>query len=376
MEKIAIVITAYNRADALRKLFESLDSIHTDVSLPLIISIDNHGTNDVIDVCNNYQWNFGPKEVIVHNEKLGLKNHFIWAGDQTNRFENVLFLEDDLSVSPEIICFALQSIRFYKDDDSVAGISCYNPIYHLSHLRFCQTHDGYDNYFLQHPYWGNIWFRDKWLKFKQYLETYTERLELLPISAQNWNRSFKKVFMQYLVETNRTIVIPRISLVTNNGIGGGEHNKVVDPRYHVEYLLRMSRSFHFSRLDNSLSRYDAFEEIDPEILKGFNEELRDYDFEVDFTGNKGKFTKPYVLTSRKVKSSVMSFSGHLKPSECGVMFNISGDNLFLAKKEDVFIDSEKELLLVDFEKNTINTNPIILFKVFLKSMIASIKARL
>ena len=376
MENLAIVITAYNRADALRKLFKSLDSIHTEVSLPLIISIDNHGTNEVIDVCNNYQWKFGPKEVIVHNERLGLKNHFIWAGDQTNRFENVLFLEDDLSVSPEIISFALQSISFYKDDDRIAGISCYNPIYNLSHLRFYQTQDGFDNYFLQHPYWGNIWFRDKWAKFKHYLETYTEKLELLPISAQNWNRSFKKIFIQYLVETNRTIVIPRVSLVTNNGIGGGEHNKVVDPRFHVEHLLKMSRNFHFSRLENSLSRYNAFEEIDPDILKSFNEVLREYDFEVDFTGNKGKFTKPYVLTARKVKSSVMSFSGHLKPTECGVMLNVLGDNLFLAKAEDVCKESEIELYLFDFEKNTINSNPKILFKVFLKSMIASIKARL
>ena len=376
MENIAIVITAYNRARALQKLFKSLDSIRTNIDLPLVISIDNHGTKEVIEVCENYKWKFGEKEIIIHQEKLGLKNHFIWAGNQTNKYENVLFLEDDLAVSPEIINYAIQSIEFYKDEDRVAGISCYNPIYTLSHLRFYQTQDGYDNYFLQHPYWGNIWSRNKWEKFKQYLETYNENITLLPNSAKNWNRSFKKIFMQFLVETGRTIVIPRISLVTNNGIGGGEHNRTDDSRYHVEFLLQFNRQYHFSTIDQSMSMYDAFEEIDSDILKKENDILKEYDFEVDLTGNKCTFVKPYVLTNRNVKNQIMSFSGHFKPSEIGIINNISGGDIRLAKSEDVCIESFKNVLVSDFEKNTINTNPIVLLKLFLKSLSASLKARL
>ena len=54
-------------------------------------------------IANDFNWRLGEKKVIIHTQKLGLRNHFIWVGDQTERFKNVIFLEDDLIVSPELL---------------------------------------------------------------------------------------------------------------------------------------------------------------------------------------------------------------------------------------------------------------------------------
>lgn len=377
MNKIAIVITGYNRAHALAKLFESLNSIKVNYSVPLIISIDNYGTEDVNNICEEYNWPFGPKKVIIHQRKLGLKNHFIWAGDRTQEYDNVLFLEDDLYVSPEILNYAQNAIDFYQDDERIAGISCYNPLYTLSHLRFYQTQDGYDNYFLQHPYWGNVWSKNKWIKFKEYLDVYKEDTALLPISAKQWKRSFKKVFMQYLIETHRTIVLPRMSFVSNNGIGGGDHNKDNDLHYHVPLCNVLQRGLIFSTLENSNSIYDAFEEISPNIIKKFNPTLREYDFEVDLNCNKSSYSKPFVITTRIVSESLLSFSNQMKPIENSLLLNNRTDGgISLAKKEHVLLQATQQILLNDINKNNLVTNPVILFKYLMKNVYNSLKSRL
>ena len=100
---IAIVVVGYNRPKALEDLFLSLSKIETEREVPLIISIDNKGTEAVNRLAEQYEWAHGPKEVIIHQQKKGLVKHFIWTGDQTEKYDVVIFLEDDLLVSPQIV---------------------------------------------------------------------------------------------------------------------------------------------------------------------------------------------------------------------------------------------------------------------------------
>ena len=116
MSKLGIVITGYNRADSMRNLLNNLLCIKTNVEIPLEISIDNGGTPELNRIAEEFEWPFGEKTVTIHRQKLGLVKHFIWAGDQTERFTNVLFLEDDLLVSPEVINYSLQLIDFYENE--------------------------------------------------------------------------------------------------------------------------------------------------------------------------------------------------------------------------------------------------------------------
>lgn len=68
--KFGIVITAYNRAVPLKHLLETLNAIKTEIdNIPLIISIDNKGTEEVNKIANDFNWIHGQKKVIIHQEK-------------------------------------------------------------------------------------------------------------------------------------------------------------------------------------------------------------------------------------------------------------------------------------------------------------------
>jgi hypothetical protein len=330
---LTIIVVGYNRPHALESLFDSLKKLYVDplIKIRLVISIDNGGTNEVNQLVHEFEWPFGSKEVIIHQEKKGLVKHFIWVGEQTKKYGHVLFLEDDLIVSPDMINFSLQAIDFYENDDRVAGISLYNTFYSLLGMRFYQIQDGFDNYFLQHPYWGNIWFKNKWSDFSEYLKTYQEKRDLLPIGVDTWNRSFKKIFIQYLIETKKTMVIPRISFVSNNGIAG-LHNDSNYSMLQVPIMYRHQIQYRFSTFDQSMAKYDAYEEIYVDVLKRMNPLLNKFDFEIDTKCVKKIITKPFVLTSiPNVKNQLMTFSSEMKPLEYAAALGIPGNGLSLVE---------------------------------------------
>ena len=353
MSNIAIVITAYNRANALRNLLKSLEQIKCDKNTALIISIDNRGTAEVNRIANDFMWEYGEKEVIIHDEKLGLRNHFIWAGDQTNRFDNVIFLEDDLVVSPELMNFSNSAIEFYNDDESVAGICLYNPILcEFNGCKFYQNQDGYDIYFLQHPYWGNIWSRKKWNDFKKWLPTYKHNSNLIPRAVSSWREtSFKKVYIQYLAEMEKYIVVPRISLVTNNG-EAGLHNS--DGLYQYQTVLMNGNiEYRYCKFNDSKSVYDVYMELIPSIIKLYNTDLENYNFEVDLKGNKHLYTKDYVLTTRPTSNSILEFSSLMKPEENGVIYKAVGTGMKLCRVQDIINKTKYDdtRLYIDVDKN-------------------------
>lgn len=349
---IAILITAYNRAEPLSTLLNSLLAINTDGDIiPLIISIDNNGTPDVNRIAESFVWPYGPKEVIVHREKKGLVNHFIWTGDQTERFENVIFLEDDLFVSPEMYHYTKQLIDFYKDKDEVAAASLYNPILmEATGTRFYQIEDGYDAYFFQQPYWGHVWFRDKWRKFKDYLNVYKINPDIIPHYIASWEKSFKKIFVQFLVETGRTVVTPRVSLVTNNGVPGLHSSAMFQ---YQSPLFLGGKNYSFPELEKSRAKYDSFFELEPYIVKTYNDILKEYDFEMDVNGIRTKYTKEYVLTTRMSKAPICQFSSLMKPTELGCILNNKGLGLCLSRSSDVVFDKkyEKQRRYKDISKN-------------------------
>jgi hypothetical protein len=354
MYPLTIIVTGYNRPHALKSLFESMSKLYVAPSLeiPLIISIDNKGTEEVNRLANEYKWPFGTKEVIIHQEKKGLINHFIWVGDQSLKYEYVLFLEDDLIVSPDMINYALQVIDFYKDDDRIAGACLYNTLYTLRGLRFHQIQDGHDNYFFQHPYWGNIWFKNKWIEFKEYLKSYTEKKELLPIDVAIWTESFKKIYIQYLIELDKTMIVPRISLVSNNGIAGLHTQNTIT--WQTPFVVSINNKYKFSTYDQSFAKYDAFEELYVEILKRMNPLLTKYDFEVDTKCSKRQYTKPYVITYCHLsKYTVAAYSSATKPVEVAIGLNIKGNDICLIQSAKVKVVAKKlsKIRCIDLNKN-------------------------
>ncbi len=335
MNRLAIVVTAYNRPAALSNLLKSLSNIDVTDAVDLVISIDNNGTAEVNKIATQYLWPHGFKKVLIHSEKKGLVNHFIWTGDLTQEYEHVIFLEDDLIVAPCLIHTANQVIDYYKNDEMIAAASLYNPIIcEMTGGKFYQIQDGYDFYFLQQPYWGKIWFRNKWQEFKKYLANYRTNKELLPPSIAGWEKSFKKIFIQYLIENKKYVVTPRISVVTNSGVAGLHSAQGLYQYQNV--MLAKKTAFRMCRCDESLARYDAFMEIEPEILNFYNAELKAFNYTVDTKGIRQNYNSPYVLTTKPVKNRIFCFSSLTKPIEASVIYDEKGDGeLKLCKKEDV-----------------------------------------
>jgi len=124
---VAIVVNAYNRPAALARLLASLQqaAYPADVPVPLIISIDRGGSADVRTLAHNFAWPHGPLEVIVQEQHLGLVQHFFACGDLTQRYDAIVYLEDDLTVSPVFFAYATQSLSFYQHEERVAGLSLF-----------------------------------------------------------------------------------------------------------------------------------------------------------------------------------------------------------------------------------------------------------
>ena len=361
MIPLTIIVVAYNRSECLCTLLTSLTHVKASQTVDLVISIDDYGTKEINSMANSFEWHLGKKEVVLHKEHLGIIKHRLWVGDQTQRYEHILYLEDDLYVSPEIVNYALQVIPFYEEDDRVAGCCLYNPHFTLSWMPFDKIEDGYDNFFFQHPYWGNIWYRRKWNFFKEYWTTYSVNHALLPLSVRTWNsESFNQIFIQYLIETGRTMVYPRVSLLSNTGAAGlhmGEYSYV----YSTLPVMATEKHYRFSTLDQSLARYDAFEELDVLVVKKQNPSLRDVDFELDTKCNKDAYKAKYVLTPRRVTSVVQSFSTGFKPIETAVLMNISGSGLHLTLQKNVVFDkNDVRQLIINSWRTSLNMDSFML----------------
>lgn len=168
----AIVVAAYNRPASLLRLLKGLQKAHYPKHpVPLHISIDQSYAPDVAQVAHDFDWPYGPKEVVIHREHLGLRTHLLQCGDLTARYGAIILLEDDLYVSPEFYRFARSAIRHYTPDPKIAGISLYHyECAESTQLPFRPLEDGNDFYFIQWPSsWGLVVTDVQWGDFRKWL---------------------------------------------------------------------------------------------------------------------------------------------------------------------------------------------------------------
>jgi hypothetical protein len=351
-----IVVVAYNRADSLNRILNSLLHSRNIDGADLIISIDNRQpyNDDVREVADEFAWPFGAKEVRYQKEHLGLRKHIMRCGDLSMQYGSVIILEDDLLVSPYFYDFAKASLAYYINDDTIGGISLYNqPRQEIVKLPFTPLIDSSDVYFLQFPSsLGQLWTAAQWKGFRSWMETDPDLSSTaIPDYILHWpESSWKKYFAAYLVESNKYFVYPRISLTTNFFDVG---SNVTDASSHRgQTPLRMfSSSYQFSRLAESDSVYDIHLELEPGCVKKLSVAGLHEDFEMDLYGSKElkDIKAPYVITSRPCTNRVKGYRRALKPHEMNILLDIEGDDLNLCRKEDViFKKKDSEELLAEF----------------------------
>lgn len=384
--KPAIVVVAFNREKALKRLLESLQKSYCPQDTTLIISIDRAEDNqNIFDIANNFNWTFGEKKVRYLVENVGLKKHIISCGDYSNEYGSVIILEDDLFVSPYFYEYAVQALEYYKQDSRIAGISLFrypkiekttNP------MPFEPLRDNSDVHFIQYASsWGQAWTKEQWNGFREWFDKDPFHEDYFPVTPFNviyWPlKSWKKFFIFYMIEYDKYFVYPNISLTANFDDGGSNRsNKTYE--YQVQ-LKTYAGNLVFKPLSEAQNVYNAYFELSARIIQQFNPKLKEYDFHVDLYGlmRKLEMHKEYILTIKKCKNPILTFARDLKPHEMNVLYDIQGGYIALCKVDDLLEDyhivEDKPFSIEDFEYHY---RPFFRIKELIKFAIQLIKKKL
>lgn len=343
MLNIPIVIAAYNRKASLIRLLLSLNNAIYPEGIKLIISIDGGGDNnsDIIDIANKYEWRHGDKEIIKHEQNLGLREHIINCGRLSNSYDGIILLEDDLFVAPYFYDFIQTTQSKYSLEQSIAGVSLYSHLYNeTACLPFTAVSDEYDVFFMQLACsWGQCWLSHQWQNFENWYDK-NSKLDLskdtdIPYDVRLWpDTSWKKYFIKFMIDENKFFVYPHISQVTNFGEAGQNHTGTNLFQVPLQFGKNILNLPEFS---SAISKYDAFCEILPNCLSKLNKELLEYDFDVDLYGVKDKkeIKTEYILTTQKVTDPIKCYGRYIKPHELNVIENIAGNDIFFVKTKNM-----------------------------------------
>lgn len=334
MVDLAIVVVGYNRPQCLSRLLDSLNRVAFDGHrVPLIISLDRSGNQAVLQVAESFTWNHGDKTVRTFPQRLGLKQHILTCGDLTRDFEHLVVLEDDLYVSQNLYRFAVQAVACYRDEDRVAGIGLYSPLWNEAcHRPFGPLDDPFDTYFMQYACsWGQIWSREKWTPFRDWYLQHGDDFRpdpAIPPNVSRWSdHSWLKHHIRYCIETRRFFVYPRVGLTTNFS-EQGQHNVGGENGYQVPLQEAHSRTYNFSALDQSQAVYDAFFES---MAIGDTLGIDSGQLCVDLYGVKKNEEKArFWLTPQPAAYKVLrSFDLALRPHEANILHEIPGASIKL-----------------------------------------------
>ena len=351
----AIVIPAYNRPHTLARLLASLKAANYphDINIPLIISIDpENGVPNagVREAAESFQWQYGPKEVVLHSNHLGLLNNFYFCGDLTRKFGSIIFLEDDSVVSPVFYYYAVQSLAYFEYDTRVTGISLYRYSFNgYSHYPFEPLADGSDVFFMQvSSIMGQVWNKRQWIEFEDWRITSSATKPNLNNRLHDVWSQFEAddhfpILTNYLVSTNRYFVFPRVSLTTGFGDAGTHFMNTTS--YFQAPLLYGQTSFRLQGLDDSNSVYDSFMEIMPVCIKRLVPALHGVEFEVNLNAVKKShhLTAEYVVTTLPCRNPVKTYALAMRPPEANLIFGTEGTGVSLCRRSDILWDELSEL---------------------------------
>jgi hypothetical protein len=346
----AVVVSAFNRPVALRRLLDSLERAcyPEGEEIPLIISIDRAeaGPNrEVCELASRFKWRSGPKQVRIHEAHLGLVEHFYRCGDLALEYGGAILLEDDLFVSSAYYRFASQALEYYAADERIAGISLFALDFNgFTHLSFIPLPDGTDVFFLQIPYTqGQAFTAEQWQAFRQWAaRADQERLHQAPVHEMFDRFPPNEWFprrTRYLVETGRFYIFPRVSLATGFGDPGAHFAKTSD--WFQTPLQLAPSEYRFKSLDASWAVYDSFFEILPERLDLLSPALRGFAYQTDLYATKSQAVlaaqpqAPYVLTTRPCRNPARTFGLRMRPPEANVIHEVPGEGISLCRREDL-----------------------------------------
>lgn len=345
-----IVIATYNRKELFERTLSCVQSADYSgyENIHLVISIDHaQNCDEMKATADAFVWEHGKKTVILHEERQGLRKHFVFCGSLSQKYGPVIFLEDDVVVNRNYYQAAQQMTEMYMEDDRIVGASLYTMSFNETAQRpFQALEDGSDVFFCSLMSWAPVYFPRQWKKFEEWLVKLNGQeivCDNIPQDVAKWPKSsFKKLHIQYVQQHHLYFAYTRHSCATNFS-EPGEHYKKDTNKLQVSMDVGSRGALKLVPLDDSLAVYDAFLEFVPDVLRNMlSGQILAYDFDVDIYGKKPAcaISRQYVLTTKRVRNSIMSFGRKMVPQEANIINRIAGTDIFLAKVGDVKFGSK------------------------------------
>lgn len=332
--KLAIVCVAYNRPDCLSRLLASLEQASYPETTTLIISIDKSETDAVEKMADDYHWPHGESCIVKHEKNLGLRAHMLSIGNYFNKFDALIVLEDDVTVSSSFYYYAKASVEKYYGNDSIAGISLYSfSTNYQNCLPFTPAKSSYDAYFMNCAQsWGEVWMKPQWEAFIKWYESHSENFHLghLPQCLNEWPKSsWLKYHTRYCIEMDKYFVYPYYSMTTNNADPGINFQGNADTLFQANMQVFLQKDFHLPETNSEeASFYDGF--FQPKNL-GKYLNIPEEELCVDLFAEKPScLHRHFLLTDRLMPYKVVkSFALQLRPIEMNIISHREGKEIWL-----------------------------------------------
>lgn len=329
---VAIIVVGYNRLDGIKRLLGSLElASYSSYNVPLVISIDASGNNELYEFAKSYNWKYGPKYVNIETERLGLKKHIFQCGRLSSSFKGIIVLEDDLYVSEDFYNYSIATIEKYGNDTNVSGIALYSSgMNGHVYLPFVPLSNGSDVYAFQAVCsWGQVWNNRMWDEFENWYDRWDKDFSAIEMleSIKNWKRAWSKFFYAYLISENKYFIYPYVSLSTNFNDAGGEHGGGQSSIVQVN-LLKGKKNYKLFDFEN-LVKYDVYLQnvslYDCLPVPQSETTLDLYGSHIEEGTTKRYLLSTMILPYKTVKSYPLS----LKPIELNILANLEGSGIFL-----------------------------------------------
>ena len=329
---IAVVAVGYNRYKSLNRLLLSLEKASYPAdNIPLVISIDCSGDEDVYDLARNFKWSHGKKYVNIEDQgKLGLVKHIYQCADLSKIFRAVVILEDDLFVSPYYYSYVQQALDKYGDAPEVAQIALYhNETNGFAGLPYPKVNDGADVFLSQSTCsWGECVNERMWNEFCEWRDNICNDEIIfeqdMPAVIKGWHRAWSRYFNAFILHQNKYVLYPQISLTTNfsdAGVHGGDNNSI------VQVNLQQGNFSYRMPCVESLQRYDSF--CNNECLYDWLS-ISPEDICLDVFGIHERNKQRFILSTRILPYKISkSYALNMRPIELNVKYDIAGKGLYL-----------------------------------------------
>lgn len=330
-ELYAIVSVGYNRLKSQSRMLESVKraDFTSYSNVPLVISIDCSGDEELYAYAREFEWPYGDKYVIIREKRMGLKEHILACGDLTQFFKGIILLEDDLYVAKDFYNYTVQMDNTYGDCEKVASIALYsNEMNGFCWLPLARLRNEADVFADQSICsWGEFWNTRMWSEFREWLGKNVilwKELDM-PHQIKEWTKAWSKFYYAYMIKNDKYSIYPYTALSTNfsdAGEHGGANNTIV--QVSLQQGIKQYATLPFDKL----VKYDVYSNnIGLAEALGYNLD----EICLDLYGIRpNEFNKRYYLTVRRLPYKVVkSFGLYMRPQELNVFENIPGDGIFL-----------------------------------------------